>query len=237
MSGEWKQVPVEPTEKMDEAGSDAVFECMTVTSAGDIEYQPEFATRCYRAMLAAAPAHAEAMPAAFVFPEDIRALRSLPQHQAVLYAFGDDDPRGIPMVGLYLAPPPTAAEAALEEALAVLDTYADRSGYVDSEGSPYGEEGDSYPGALAKEAAEKLRAALSSQPPATEGWRPIEECPDDGSPIWLAVRWADGTWNVETRVADHTGFWQTSRFLRKWMPRLEGQPLPAPPARGGDDAE
>ena len=59
---DWKLVPVEPTGEMDEEGSNAVFGRMLLTSNGDIEYQPLFASGCYRAMLAAAPEPPEQEP-------------------------------------------------------------------------------------------------------------------------------------------------------------------------------
>ncbi|WP_371346523.1 hypothetical protein [Ancylobacter sp. IITR112] len=75
-----------------------------------------------------------------------------------------------------------------------------------------------------------LSGALADKGEA-EGWRSLDDCPSDGSPIWLAS-FEEGQWWVTEREADGE-WWRSMSTRRMWMPR---QPAPAPPA-GGRDGE
>ena len=160
-------------------------------------------------------------PVAYVFPEDIRALRSVPEHRATLHVFADEDPRGIPMVALYTAPPSSAAirDAALAEAHQVAVNYS-----------------KSAPDDVLLYASEEIAAdiaALRAQP-ADDGWRDMADCPSDGRPVWIAC-WltgipSGGEWELEEREADGEWWRQNRKSVKFWRPN---EVPPPPQAKGG----
>lgn len=124
MSGEFKMVPVEPTWEMQIAGRDAIIDA---ASDDNLDTSTDDAAAIYRAMLAAAPAPAEAVPVAWVGVDSQVAVAtqeagSTWAHQPAWLWYDDremclslgrwsKDSKQAAYIRADLAPPPTDAEA------------------------------------------------------------------------------------------------------------------------------
>lgn len=191
-------------------------------------YLHDYIQNCWRAMWDAALAPVAAEP---VGPPEVDGAGYRPKSTGL--------PRGEPpnQGGGCAAPSDldaikaTARAEALEEAARWHD---DQAALHAAHAAPHPTGSDAWKYHVVEEAGHKLAAAairaLAGQP-ADDGWRPIADCPSDGSDIWVA----GGRFEEPTLTPADGEWWRKEIRLGAKAPPRWWNPLvrPAPP-RGGE---